>query len=76
MSFPKPSPIQNAEKTSNTNDSVSSNLNNKVGAWIRRRAIQMMRFLRDTEKGKGEREKYTQLNAEFHSIVGEIRMPS
>ena len=56
MSFPKPSPIQNAEKTSNTHDSVSSNLNNKVGAWDRRRALTDDEILKRhrKERGKGK----------------------
>ena len=30
---------------------------------------------RTDEKGKGEKERYTQLNEEFQRIAGEIRKP-
>ena len=38
-------------------------------------AFQIAKKIREAE-GKGEREIYTQLNAEFQRIAGEIRKPS
>ena len=34
------------------------------------------KWLSEEVKGKGEKERYTHLNAEFQRIAGEIRKPS
>ena len=39
-------------------------------------AFNLMPFIRRETKGKGEKERYTHLNAEFQRIAGEIRKPS
>ena len=39
------------------------------------KALQITEKIKDA-KGKGEKERYTHLNAEFQRITGEIRKPS
>ena len=45
------------------------------GKWLSEEALQTAEKRRDA-KGKGEKGKYTYLNAEFQTIEGEIRKPS
>ena len=47
----------------------------KKAKWLSEEALQIAK--KGTEaKGKGEKERYTHLNAEFQKIAGEIRKPS
>ena len=43
--------------------------------WLSEETLQRAEKRREA-KGKGEKEKYTHLNAEFQRIGGEIRKPS
>ena len=43
--------------------------------WLSEEALQIAEKRRET-KGKGEKERYTYLNAEFQEQEGEIRKPS
>ena len=43
--------------------------------WLSEEALQISVKIRE-EKSKGEKERYTQLNAEFQRIAREIRKPS
>jgi len=43
--------------------------------WLSEEALQVAEKRRDTT-GKGEKERYTHLNAEFQRIAREIRKPS
>ena len=47
----------------------------KKAEWLFEEALQITEKKREV-KGKRERERYTQLNAEFQRIPGEIRRPS
>ena len=47
----------------------------KKAKWLSEEALQTAEKRRDA-KGKGEKGKYTYLNAEFQTIEGEIRKPS
>ena len=47
----------------------------KKAKWLSEEALQMAEERRDA-KGKGEKERYTHLNAEFKKQQGEIRKPS
>ena len=47
----------------------------KKAKWLSEKALQIAEKRREV-KGKGERERYTHLNAEFQRIEGEIRKPS
>ena len=47
----------------------------KKANWVFEKALQIAEK-RTEVKGKGERERYTQLNAEFQRKQGEIRKPS
>ena len=47
----------------------------KKAKWLSEEALQIAEERRE-EKGKGERERYIQLNAEFQRKQGEIRRPS
>ena len=47
----------------------------KKAKWLSEEALQIAEKRRDA-KGKGEKERYTHLNAEFQGIAGEIRKPS
>ena len=47
----------------------------KKTKWLFEEALQIAEKRRDA-KGKGEKERYTQLNAEFQRIEGETRKPS
>ena len=44
----------------------------KTAKWLSEEALQIAKKRRK-KKGKGEMERYTQLNAEFQRIKGEIR---
>ena len=43
--------------------------------WLSEEALQIAEKRREA-KGKGEKKRYTQMNAEFPRTVGEIRNPS
>ena len=43
--------------------------------WLSEEALQIAEKRREV-KGKGEKERYNHLNAEFQRIAGEIRKPS
>ena len=47
----------------------------KKAKWLCEEALQIA-VERKEVKGKGERERYTQMNTEFQRIAGEIRKPS
>ena len=47
----------------------------KKAKWLFDKALQITEKIKDA-KGKGEKERYTHLNAEFQRITGEIRKPS
>ena len=47
----------------------------KKAKWLPEEALQMAVKRREV-KSKGEKERYTHLNAEFQRIAGEIRKPS
>ena len=44
----------------------------KKAEWLSEKALKIAEK-RTEEKGKGEKERYTQLNEEFQRIAGEIR---
>ena len=46
----------------------------KKAKWLSEEALQISEKRREA-KGKGEKERYTHLNAEFQRIAGEIRKP-
>ena len=45
-------------------------INCKMVKWLSEECLQKISEKRREVKGKGERERYTQLNAEFHRIAG------
>ena len=47
----------------------------KKAKWLSEEALQIIEERRGV-KGKGEKERYIHLNAEFQRIAGEIRKPS
>ena len=47
----------------------------KKAKWLSEEALQIAEKRREV-KGKGEKERYNHLNAEFQRIAGEIRKPS
>ena len=47
----------------------------KKAKWLSEEALQIAEKRREA-KSKGEKERYTHLNAEFQRIEGEIRKPS
>ena len=47
----------------------------KKAKWLSEEALQIAMKRREV-KGKGEKERYNHLNAEFQRIAGEIRKPS
>ena len=47
----------------------------KKAKWLSEEVLQMTEKKREV-RGKGEKERYTHLNAEFQRIQGEIRQPS
>ena len=47
----------------------------KKAKWLSDKALQIAEVRREA-KGKGEKERYTHLNAEFQRKQGEIRKPS
>ena len=47
----------------------------KKAKWLSEEALQIAEKIRET-KGKGERDRYIQLNAEFREQQEEIRKPS
>ena len=47
----------------------------KKAKWLSEEALQIAEKRREA-KGKGKKEKYTHLNAEFQGYQGEIRKPS
>ena len=47
----------------------------KKSKWLSEEALQTAEKRREA-KGKGEKERYTHLNAQFQRIAGEIRKPS
>ena len=47
----------------------------KKAKWLSEEALQIAEKRREA-KDKGEKERYTHLNAEFQRILGEIRKPS
>ena len=47
----------------------------KKAKWLSEEALQIAEKRREV-KGKGERERYAQLNAEFQKQEGKIRKPS
>ena len=47
----------------------------KKAKWLSEEALQIAVIKREV-KGKGEKERYTHLNAEFQKKQGEIRKPS
>ena len=47
----------------------------KKAKWLSEEALQIAEKRREA-KGKGEKERYTYLNAEFQRYQGEIRKPS
>ena len=47
----------------------------KKAKWLSEEGLQRAEKRREG-KGKGEKERYTHLNAEFQGIAGEIRKPS
>ena len=46
----------------------------KKAKWLSEEALQVAKERREA-KGKGERERYTQLNAEFQRIVRGVKKP-
>ena len=46
----------------------------KKAKWLSEEILQIAKK-RTEAKGKGEKERYTHLNAEFQKIAGEIRKP-
>ena len=46
-----------------------------MAKWLSEEALQLAEKRKDL-KGKGEKERYNHLNAEFQRIAGEIRKPS
>ena len=46
----------------------------KKAKWLSEEALQIAEKRREA-KGKGEKERYTHLNAEFQRIAGEMRKP-
>ena len=46
----------------------------KKAKWLSEEVLKIAEQRRD-EKGKGEKERYTHLNAEFHKIAREITKP-
>ena len=46
----------------------------KKAKWLSDKALQIV-MKRKEPKGKGEKERYTHLNAEFHRIAREVRKP-
>ena len=46
-----------------------------MAKWLSEEALQIAEERREA-KGKGERERYTQLNAEFQRIARRVRKPS
>ena len=47
----------------------------KKAKWLYEEALQIAEKRREA-KGKGEKERYTHLNAEFQEQQGEVRKPS
>ena len=47
----------------------------KKAKWLSEEILQIAEKRREV-KGKGEKEIYTHLNAEFHRTAGEVRKPS
>ena len=47
----------------------------KKAKWLPEESLQIAEKRREA-KGKGEKERYTHLNAEFQRISGELRKPS
>ena len=47
----------------------------KKAKWLSEEPLQIAEKRREV-KGKGEKERYTHLNAEFRRIAGEIRKPA
>ena len=47
----------------------------RMAKWLSEEALQIAEKRREV-KGKGEKERYTQLNVEFQEQQGEIRKPS
>ena len=47
----------------------------KKAKWLSEKVLQIAEKRREVE-GKGEKERYTYLNAEFQIIAGELRKPS
>ena len=47
----------------------------KKGKWLSKESLQIAEKRRET-KGKGERERYTELKAEFQRTEREIERPS
>ena len=47
----------------------------KKAKWLSEEALHIAEKRREA-KGKGEKERYTHLNAEFKELQGEIRKPS
>ena len=54
---------------------IPKNKKRKKAKWLSEEALQIAVTRREV-KGKGERERYTQLNAECKDYQGEIRKPS
>ena len=57
------------------NKTITKKKKHKKAKWLSEEALQTAVKRRET-KGKGEKEKYIHLNAEFQRRVGEIRKPS
>ena len=54
---------------------ISKKKNCKKAKWLSDEALQIAEKRREA-KGKGEKERYTHLNAEFQRIARDIRKPS
>ena len=54
---------------------ISKKKKRKKSKWFSEEALQIAEKRRE-DKGKGEKERYTHLNAEFQRTQGKIRKPS
>ena len=61
--------------TGGDDQTIPSKTKCKKAKWLSKEALQIAEKRRDV-KGKGEKERYTHLNAELKEYQGEIRKPS
>ena len=62
--------VQEAE-----NKTIPKKKKSKEAKWLSEEALQIAEKRREG-KGKGQKERYIHLNAEFQRIAGEVRNPS